>query len=149
MTKSRKKRVLSGVMGTLSSVAELVTKNFWLKVLSLAIAMVIYVVLRPEAEEKPILPYVNMNVEKAWSEPAHSVIIESETHHSKTAEAPQPKTAEAPQPKTAETPQPKTAEAPQPKTTETPQPPDAVTNDLQHAGPEPKGNNNENDGKRQ
>lgn len=133
MTKNKDKRRLSGIRGALASVAELVTKNFWLKVLSLAIATVVYVVLRPEAEEKPILPYVTMNAENERSEPAHSVVIESE----------------AAQPKADETPQPKTTEAPQPKTDEAPKPPAAATNNLHSAESEPKGNSNENDGKRQ
>jgi len=79
--KSREKRPLSGVMGAVSSLAELVTKNFWLKVLSLAIALVVYGMLRPEAEEKPILPYVGMDMDKPWSQPAHSVVIDHEPAH--------------------------------------------------------------------
>jgi len=80
------KRPLSGVRNALLSLAELVTKDFWLKVLSLAIAMVVYIVLQPEAEEKPILPYVGMNIEKPWSAPAHSVVIDTEPATSKPAQ---------------------------------------------------------------
>ena len=122
MTKSREKRVLAGVREAISSVAELVTKNFWLKVLSLAIAVVIYLVLRPEAEEKPILPYVGVGIEKPWSAPAHSVVIESEKSPAKSAKPPQPKPI---------------------------QPSSGGTNDTQSAVSGPKGNNDKNDGKRQ
>ena len=54
-----KKDRTSGIAAMAKSAAGLVTRNFGLKLLSLVIALVIYAVLLPEAQNQPPLPAVD------------------------------------------------------------------------------------------